>query len=81
MLVDDLEMAVLTGAILIPRVSLVAQMVKNLPAGQETQVKSLGWEDLLKKDMAPYSSILTWRILWSAASLVGYSPWGPREHN
>ena len=42
--------------------SLVPQMVKNLPAVQETQVPSLGWEDLLEKGMATYSSILAWRI-------------------
>ena len=38
--------------------SLVAQMVKNLPAMQETRVRSLGWEDLLEKGMATHSSIL-----------------------
>ena len=38
-------------------------MVKNLPAMQETQVGSLGWEDPLKKGMATHSSILAWRIL------------------
>ena len=37
-------------------------MVKNLPAMQETQVQSLGWEDLLEKEMATHSSILAWRI-------------------
>ena len=37
-------------------------MVKNLPAMQETQVQSLGQEDLLEKEMAPHSSILAWRI-------------------
>ena len=42
--------------------SLVAQMVKNLPAMQETWARSLGWEDLLEKEMATYSSILAWRI-------------------
>ena len=42
--------------------SLVAQMVKNLPEMQETWVQSLGWEDLLEKDMATHSSILAWRI-------------------
>ena len=41
--------------------SLVAQMVKNLPAMQETRVRSLDWEDLLEKGMA---SILAWRIPW-----------------
>ena len=44
------------------RASLVAQLVKNLPAVQETWVRSLGWEDPLEKGMAPHSSILTWRI-------------------
>ena len=42
--------------------SLVAQTVKNLPALQETQVQSLGWEDSLEKGMATHSSILAWRI-------------------
>ena len=42
--------------------SLVAQMVKRLPAMRETWVRSLGWEDLLEKEMAIHSSILTWRI-------------------
>ena len=40
------------------RASLVAQMVKNLPARQETQVQSLGWEDPLEKGMATHTSIL-----------------------
>ena len=40
-------------------------MVKNLPAVQETRYPSLGWEDLLEKEMATYSSILAWRILWT----------------
>ena len=42
--------------------SLVAQIVKNLPAMQETRVQSLGWEDLLEKGMATHSSFLAWRI-------------------
>jgi len=45
--------------------SLVAQMVKNLPAVQETQVQSLSWDDLLEKGMATYSSIIAWRIPWT----------------
>ena len=40
-------------------------MVKNLPAMQETGVSSLGWEDLLEKEMATHSSILAWRIPWT----------------
>ena len=42
--------------------SLVTQMVKNLPAMQDTQVPFLGWEDPLEEGMATYSSILAWRI-------------------
>jgi len=41
---------------------LVAQMVKTLPAMQETQVQSLGWKDPLEKGMATHSSILAWKI-------------------
>ena len=44
--------------------SLVAQMVKRLPAMQETRVQFLGWEDLLEKEIATYSSILAWKIPW-----------------
>ena len=43
----------------------MAQMVKNLPAMQETWVQSLGREDPLEKEMATHSSILTWRIPWT----------------
>ena len=43
-------------------VSLVAQMVKNLPAMWETWVRSLGWEDPLGKGMATHSRILAWGI-------------------
>ena len=42
--------------------SLVAQLVKNLPAVQETRGLSLGWEDPLGKEMATHSSILAWKI-------------------
>ena len=45
--------------------SLVAQSVKNLPAMQGTQVRFLGWEDPLEKEMATHSSILAWRIPWT----------------
>ena len=41
---------------------------KNLPAKQETQVWSLGWEDSLEKKMATHTSILTWRIPWAEES-------------
>ena len=47
------------------RVSLMAQMVKNLTATQETWVLSLVWEDFQEKRMAPHSSMLAWRILWT----------------
>jgi len=40
-------------------------MVRNLPAMRETQVRSLSWEDPLKKRMAIHSSILAWRISWT----------------
>ena len=53
--------------------SLVAQLVKNLPAMWETWVRSLGWEDPLEKGKATHSSILAWRIPWL------YSPWGHKE--
>ena len=46
----------------INRASFVAQSVKNLPALQETQVRSLGWEDPLEKGMATHARILAWRI-------------------
>ena len=50
-----------------PKSSLVAQLVKNLPTMQETQVQvhSLGQEDLLEKEMATHFSILAWRIPWT----------------
>ena len=44
--------------------SIRVDMVKNLPAMQETRVPSLGWEDPLEKGMAIHSSILAWRIPW-----------------
>ena len=43
----------------------MSQMVKNLPAMQETRVRSLGWEDPLEMGMATHSSILAWRIPWT----------------
>ena len=46
-------------------VFLVAQRGKNPPAMQETQIRSLGWEDPLEKGMATHSTILAWRILWT----------------
>ena len=60
----------------------LAQMVKSLPAMQETQVQSLGWEEPLEKEVATHSSILEWRILWTeersglqsvASQRIGYN--------
>ena len=45
--------------------TVVAQLVKNLPAMQVIQVQSLGWEDPLEKGMATHSSILAWKIPWT----------------
>ena len=45
--------------------SLVAQLLKNTPAMQETWVRSLGWEDPLEKGKFTHSSILAWRIPWT----------------
>ena len=55
-------------------------MVKPLPTMRETRVQSLGWEDLLEKEIATHSSILAWKIPWTE-NLVGYSPWGLKELN
>ena len=53
---------------------LVAQLVKNPPAVQETSVRSLGWEDPLEMGKVTHSSILSWRIPWTV-----YNPWGCKE--
>ena len=50
---------------LVIKTSLVAQLVKNPPAMQETQVWSLGLEDPLEKEMAALSNILAWKISWT----------------
>ena len=54
-----------TYSLVIPESSLVAQLVKNLPAVQKTWVQFLGWEDPLKKRNATHSSILAWRLPWT----------------
>ena len=54
------------------------QMVKNLPAMQETQIQSLGQEDSLEKGMATHCSILAWKT-HGQRSLAGNSPWGHKE--
>ena len=53
--------------------SLVAQLIKNLPAMKETWVQSLGWEDPLEKEKATHSSILAWRIPWTVQHSCCYS--------
>ena len=58
--------------------SQVAQLVKNLPAVQETQVRSLGWEDPLEKEMATTLVFLPVES-HEQRSLAGYSPWGRKE--
>ena len=55
-------------------VSLVAQLVENVPAMRETWIQPLGWEDPLEKGKATHSGILAWRIPWTI-----YSPWGRKE--
>ena len=60
------------------KASLVAKLVKNPPAMQETRVWSLGQEDPLEKGMATHSSILAGKIPWKR-SLSVYSPWGHKE--
>ena len=58
------DLSTLISSRRIPGASLVAQLVKNLPAMWETWIRSLGWEDLLEKGKATHSSILAWRIPW-----------------
>ena len=50
------------------RTSLVPQMVKRLSAMRETQVRSLGWEDPLEKEMAIHSRTIAWKIPWTEES-------------
>jgi len=57
-----------------------AQIVKNLPARQETRVRSLGWKVPLEKGMAIHFSILAWRILWTEKpGGLQSSPWGSQR--
>ena len=56
----------------------MVQMVKNLPAMQETWVQSLGQEDPLEEGMATHSNVLAWRTPWKEKP-EGYSPWGYKE--
>ena len=59
--------------------SLVAQIVRNLPAMQKTWIWSLGQEEPLENGMATHSSILAWRMPWRR--LAACSPWGHKESN
>ena len=59
--------------------SLVAQMVKRLPTMWETQVRSLGQEDPLEKEMETHSSTLAWKIPWMEKPGRLHSPWGRKE--
>ena len=56
----------------------MGQMVKNLPAMQDTQVQSLCWKDLLEEDMA-IAPVFLLREFHGQRSLVGYSPWGHKK--
>ena len=56
------------------KASLVVQIVKNLPAMQESRVRSLGWEDPLEKGTATHSRIIAWRIPWTE------EPWRATVH-
>ena len=58
---------------------LMAQRLKHLPAMRETQVRSLGREDTLEKEMAIHSSILAWRIPWTEEPGRLPVPWGRKE--
>ena len=74
-LLKTCQLPLLAGISITLGASLVAQMIKNLPAEQETWVQPLGQEDPLEKGMATHSSILAWESQ-GQRSLAGYSPWG-----
>ena len=59
------QVAVTFRSVPLFKTPLVAQMAKRLPSMRETWVLSLGWEDPLEKKMAPHSSILAWKTLWT----------------
>ena len=65
------------------RASLVAHLVKNLPAVQETQVRFLGWQDPLEKEMANHSNILAWKTPWTEEAggrqPMGSQSWAQRD--
>ena len=65
LLLTEIQVPLRGAGLVVGWASLVAQRIKRLPAMQETQVRSLGWEDPLEKEMATHSSILGWRISWT----------------
>ena len=75
---SEAKLGTFSGGIIVKLASLVAQSIKNLPAVQETRVRSLGWEDPLEKEMATHSSILAWKIPWTEEP-GGLNPWGSKE--
>ena len=70
---DPLEKEGISYALQYSWASLVAQLVKDLPAIWETWVRSLDWKDPLEKGKLSHSSILAWRIPWTV------DPWGYKE--
>ena len=65
LLLTEIQVPLRGAGLVVGWASLVAQRIKRLPAMQEMQVRSLGWEDPLEKEMATHSSILGWRIPWT----------------
>ena len=76
---DNIDVYLYFFISLIKFTSLVAQMVKNLPAMRETQVPSLGLEDPLEKSWLPPTPVLLPREFHGQRSLKGHSPWGHKE--
>ena len=66
------------GDLSFSKASLVAQMVKHLPARQESQVQFLGWEDPWRREWQPAPVFLPGKF-HGQRSLAGYSPWGCKE--
>ena len=62
------EMFMGQEALYLAYINKMAQLVKNLPAMQQTQIQFLGWENPLEKEMATHSSIFAWRIPWTKES-------------
>ena len=68
-----------TGIAFLRKPHMMAQMIKNLPAVQETWVRSLGWEDPLEKEKATHFSILTWEMPWTAEECGGLQSMGSQR--